>query len=126
MISPAPAGQSNTRESSNRCSPRRAPRASCADRVRRPSHVATNPGGLMQPLRIRIDRIVDFGTVVSLVGVDTETAMAVTIHVDHRPFASFWEAWRDAGLPQPIEYATDRLMLHLDMLPTADAETAQL
>jgi hypothetical protein len=80
----------------------------------------------MQPLRIRIDRIVDFGTVVSLVGVDTETAMAVTIHVDHRPFASFWEAWRDAGLPQPIEYATDRLMLHLDMLPTADAETAQL
>ena len=46
----------------------------------------------MQPLRIRIDRIVDFGTVVSLVGVDTETAMPVTIHVDHRPFAAFWKA----------------------------------
>ena len=28
----------------------------------------------MQPLRIRIDRIVDFGTVVSLVGVDTDQA----------------------------------------------------
>ena len=41
----------------------------------------------MKPLRIRIDRIVDFGTVVSLVGIDTETAMPVTIHVDHRPFA---------------------------------------
>ena len=38
----------------------------------------------MQPLRIRIDRIVDFGTVVSLVGIDTKAAMPVTIHVDHR------------------------------------------
>ena len=80
----------------------------------------------MQPLRIRIDRIVDFGTVVSLVGVDTETAMAVTIHVDHRPFASFWEAWRESGFPQPIEYAADRLMLHLDMLPADDADEIQL
>src|SRR5207248_4993607 len=91
-------------------------------RVRRPCHVRTNPGDLMQPLRIRIDRIVDFGTVVSLVGIDTETAVPVTIHVDHRPFAAFWEAWREAGFPQPVEYAADRLMLHLDMLPTDDAD----
>jgi hypothetical protein len=80
----------------------------------------------MQSLRIRIDRIVDFGTVVSLVGIDTETAMAVTIHVDHRPFASFWQAARDAGLPPPIEYEADRLMLHLDMLPADKAERVQL
>ncbi len=80
----------------------------------------------MQPLRIRVDRIVDFGTVVSLVGVDTETAMAVTIHVDHRPFASFWEAWREAGFPQPIEYAADRLTLHLHMLPDEDADELRL
>jgi hypothetical protein len=80
----------------------------------------------MQPLRIRIDRIVDFGTVVSLVGVDTETAMPVTIHVDHRPFAAFWQAWWEAGLPQPVEYDADRLMLHLDMLPADDADEVQL
>ena len=73
----------------------------------------------MQPLRIRIDRIVDFGTVVSLVGIDTETALPVIIHVDHRPFAAFWKAWWEAGLPQPVEYATDRLMLHLDMMRTS-------
>ena len=79
----------------------------------------------MQPLRIRVDRIVDFGTVVSLVGVDTETAMAVTIHVDHRPFAAFWQAWWEAGLPQPVEYDADRLMLHLDLVP-ADAKAVQL
>jgi hypothetical protein len=80
----------------------------------------------MKPLRIRIDRIVDFGTVVSLVGIDTETAMPVTIHVDHRPFAAFWQAWREAGFPQPIEYEADRLLLHLDMMPGDDADEVQL
>jgi hypothetical protein len=29
-------------------------------------------------------------------------------------------------LPQPVEYATDRLMLHLDMLPAGDAEEVRL
>jgi hypothetical protein len=80
----------------------------------------------MQPLRIRIDRIVDFGTVVSLVGIDTETAMPVAIHVDHRPFAAFWKAWWEAALPQPVEYAADRLILHLDMLPADDADEVRL
>src|ERR1700694_1827179 len=82
--------------------------------------------GLMQPLRIRIDRIVDFGTIVSLVGIDTETVKPVTIHVDHRPFAAFWEAWRAAGFPQPIEYEADRLMLPLDMAPADDGDEVQL
>ena len=80
----------------------------------------------MKPLRIRINRIIDHGTIVSLVGVDTETDKPVTIHVDHRPFASFWEAWREAGFPQPIEYEADRLMLHLDMLPADDADEVRL
>ena len=80
----------------------------------------------MQPLRIRIDRIVDFGTVVSLVGTDTNSAMPVTIHVDHRPFAAFRRAWREAGCPEPIEYAADRLTLHLDMLPTGDGDEVRL
>ncbi len=80
----------------------------------------------MQPLRIRINRIVDFGTVVSLVGIDTETGMAVAIHVDHRQFSGFRKALREAGLPPPIEYEADRLLLHLDMLPDVDAKGAQL
>jgi len=73
-----------------------------------------------------IDRIVDFGTVVSLVGVDIETAKSVTVHVDHRPFAAFWEAWRAAGFAQPIEYAADRLTLHLDMEPADDGDEVLL
>ena len=79
----------------------------------------------MKPLRIRIDCIVDFGTIVSLIGVDTETTRPVTVHVDRRPFASFWEAWREADL-QPIEYEADRLLLHLDMLPDDDAGDVHL
>jgi hypothetical protein len=52
--------------------------------------------------------------------------MPVAIHVDHRPFAAFWKAWWEAGLPRPVEYATDRLMLHLDMLPAQDAGEVRL
>jgi hypothetical protein len=70
----------------------------------------------MTPIRIRVDRIVDFGTVVSLVGFDTDSSEPVTIHVDHRPFQTFWDAWRRAGFPQPIEYDADRLTLTLDFV----------
>jgi len=80
----------------------------------------------MQPLRIRIDRIVDFGTVVSLVGFDIAAAIPVTVHIDHRPFILFSEALRKAGCPEPIEYAADRLILRLDMSPAEDAGAAEL
>jgi hypothetical protein len=80
----------------------------------------------MQPLRIRIDRIVDFGTVVSLVGFDLTAAIPVAVHIDHRPFISVSEALREAGCPEPIEYAADRLTLHLDMLPTDNAGEVRL
>jgi hypothetical protein len=80
----------------------------------------------VKPLRIRINRIIDYGTIVSLVGVDSETDKRVTVHLDHRPFASFWEAWREAGFPQPIEYAADQLLLHLDMLPDEETNEVRL
>jgi hypothetical protein len=38
----------------------------------------------------------------------------------------FWEAWREAGFPQPVEYQADRLMLHLDMMPANDADEVEL
>ena len=80
----------------------------------------------MQPLRIRIDRIVDFGTVVSLVGFDIAAAIPVTVHIDHRPFILFSEALRKAGCPEPIEYAADRLTLYLDILPTDNGDEVRL
>jgi hypothetical protein len=76
----------------------------------------------MQPLRIRVERVVDTGTIVSLVGVDTDNQQQVTVHVDHRPFEAFWQAWREAGFPQSIEYDAERLTLKLDMVPDDDSE----
>ena len=80
----------------------------------------------MQPLRIRVDRIVDFGRVVTLVGIDTESALAVSVHIDHRQLAPDCAEWPGAGLPQPIEYAADRLILHLDVLPADGTEEVRL
>ena len=37
----------------------------------------------MKPLRIRIDRIIDYGTIVSLVGHDIVATKPVTIHVEN-------------------------------------------
>jgi hypothetical protein len=80
----------------------------------------------MKPLRIRINRIVDLGTIVSLRGVDAETGEPVSIHIDHQPSGSFSEAWHAAGYPEPIEYVADRLMLYLDMRPAEDGGEARL
>ena len=80
----------------------------------------------LQPLRIRIERIVDFGPVVSLTGTDTETAEAVTVHIDHRPFAVFRRALQKTGLAPTMEYAVRQLILHFDLLPADGADSASL
>ena len=67
----------------------------------------------MKPFRIRVDRVIDFGTIMSLIGTDAETGKPVTVHVDYRPFDVVWAAWRDAGSKQTIEYAADGLTLSL-------------
>jgi hypothetical protein len=79
----------------------------------------------MQPLRIRVDRIADFGQVVSLIGIDTETAELVTVHVDHRPVAVFWRAWREAGLPVPVEYDAAGVLLDLDFSTVASGTATE-
>jgi hypothetical protein len=55
----------------------------------------------MKPFRFRVNRLIDFGTIVSMVGIDADTGRPVTVHVDHRPFAEFLAAWRQADLPYP-------------------------
>jgi hypothetical protein len=76
----------------------------------------------MKPFLIRVSRLIDFGTIVSLVGTDIETGDPITVHVDHRPVAAFWTAWQDAGLPQPIEYDADKLTLSLAPVAEDDVE----
>jgi hypothetical protein len=67
----------------------------------------------MKPFRIRVNRLIDFGAIVTLIGVDAETSRPVTIHVDYRPFDVIWSAWRDIGSKQSIEYAAEGLTLDL-------------
>ena len=78
----------------------------------------------MKPFRFRVKRLIDFGTIVSMVGIDADTGKPVTVHVDHRPFVEFWATWREAGLPQPIEYDAERLTLSLGPVGDADGEVA--
>ena len=67
----------------------------------------------MKPFCIQVNRIIDAGTIISLIGLDADTRNPVTVHVDHRPFDVVWAAWRDIGTTQPIEYAAAGLTLSL-------------
>jgi hypothetical protein len=78
----------------------------------------------MKPFCFQVDRLIDFGTIVSMVGTNADTGNPVTVHVDHRTFAEFWAAWREAGLSQPIEYDADRLTLSLGPVADDDGEVA--
>jgi hypothetical protein len=62
----------------------------------------------MKPFRILVNRLIDFGAIVTLIGVDAETSKPVTIHVDYRPFDVVWAAWRDIGSKQPIRIRRGR------------------
>ena len=73
----------------------------------------------MKPFRIRVDRLIDFGSIVSLIGIDVETGGPVTVYVDYRPVDVVWAAWQDIGFRQPIEYAANGLTLDLG-LPADD------
>jgi hypothetical protein len=77
----------------------------------------------MKPFSIRVNRIVDAGTIVSLIGIDADTGRPVTVHVDNRPYDIVWSAWRDARMAQPIDYAAEGLTLSLG-LPSDTAEVA--
>jgi hypothetical protein len=69
----------------------------------------------MEPIRIRVTRIMDFGTIVSIVGTDMVSNKPVMVHVDHRPFQAIWDTWKAANFPQPIAFDAERLTLNLDV-----------
>jgi hypothetical protein len=69
----------------------------------------------MDPMRIRVTRIMDFGTIVSIIGIDTESNKPVVVHVDHRPFQAILESWKTSDFSQPISFDADRLTLNLNI-----------
>lgn len=78
----------------------------------------------MQPIRVRVTRVIDHGTVVSVVGIDAESNEPVVVHVDHRPFQAIWDGWQAEGFPQPITFDAERLTLSLGIEPDEQPEPA--
>ena len=75
----------------------------------------------MYAVRIRVDRVIDFGSIVSLIGTDLETENPVAIHVDLRAGAELDEAMPEAGLEPPVAYDAGGCTLTLNLVP-ADPE----
>ena len=86
----------------------------------------------MYAVRMHVDRVIDFGTIVTLVGIDLETEKPVSIHVDLRPLAELDQAallaeldqaTLHAGLQRPSIYDAGGCTLTLTLGPT-EAEEA--
>jgi|SRR5579863_1926588 len=82
----------------------------------------------MPPLRFRVYRIVDFGSIVSLICGDPDAGTGVTIHIESEPLKSnlLSKVRHQRGCGRPVQYAADRLMLHLDMVPADDGDGVEL
>jgi hypothetical protein len=72
-------------------------------------------------LRVRVQRIIDFGTIVGVIGIDSETEKPVTVYVDHRPFQPFCQIWQ-AG---PSVLDADHVTLTLNLKPDQNGESGR-
>jgi len=70
----------------------------------------------MEPVRVRLDEIIDFGVFVTFVGTDVDSDETVAVYVDRRPFIPFLQAWQGEGFPEPVSFETNRLILSIDVL----------
>lgn len=71
----------------------------------------------MDPIRLRVARIVDFGKIVSVIGVDLETDKIVVVHIDHRPLQAILDSWKAPEFSQALSFDADQLTLSLNMAP---------
>ena len=69
----------------------------------------------MNAIRVRVTRIIDFGAIVSVVGIDLASNQPVMVHVDHRPFQMIWNTWKAANFPEPLQFDAERLTLNVEM-----------
>jgi hypothetical protein len=79
----------------------------------------------MEPVRVRVTRILDFGSIVSIVGIDQD-GKSVAIHVDHRPFQAILDGWKAVGVRQPIAFDAEHLTLDLNIGVDGDDGGEQL
>lgn len=63
---------------------------------------------------LQVDRVIDHGTVVQLIGRYADDGELAIVHLDHRPFQDFWSGWSAAGKPQPVRFDADEGTLAFD------------
>ena len=67
----------------------------------------------MTPMRVRVQKVIDGGTLVSIIGVNDDDGQPVVIHVDQRPSRLRWDPWLSGGFETPVEYQADQLVLRV-------------
>ena len=78
----------------------------------------------MEPVRVRVSRIIDFGRTVTIVGVDLTSNEPVMVHVDHRPFDDVFAAKKIVAQTKPTVFEADGLTLSVGLeLNTGDEDT---
>lgn len=75
----------------------------------------------MEAVTIVVERIMDFGVTVGIVGIDTASNRRVVVHVDYRPLHAIATQWKAAGLIEPVVFDAP-LTLNLHMVPMTEGE----
>jgi hypothetical protein len=71
----------------------------------------------VEPVRVRVKRVIDFGSTVSIVGIDLASNEPVMVHIDHRPFEAVFPNEGSRGQSKPISFDADGLTLSLNIGP---------
>lgn len=69
----------------------------------------------METIRIRLHRVVDFGPVVSMTGIEVGTQQPITVHLDYRTSDSDCATWRSCSSEEAIVFEVDRILLSIDL-----------
>ena len=80
----------------------------------------------MEPIKVRLRRVVDFGSVTSFFGKEIGSDKTVVVHVDYRDVSTLWDAWKVSGFPQPLEFEAQQVTLNLEFHCDDDGEGERL
>ena len=80
----------------------------------------------MEPIKVRLRRVVDFGSVTSFLGKEIGSDKTIVVHVDYRDVSTLWDAWKVSGFPQPLEFEAEQVTLNLEFHCEDEGDGEQL
>jgi hypothetical protein len=79
----------------------------------------------MQPVRIHVEKVFDFGSVVAITGIDLEANTAIVVQIDRRPLSVIEAAWFLNRLQCREAFSAEaQLVLNLDFDLSLDEKPA--